>query len=27
VVSVHGNPQLRIVKFPMSLAGVNNANG
>lgn len=25
VVSVHGNPQLRIVKFPMSLAGVNNA--
>jgi len=27
IVSVHGNPQLRIVKFPMSLAGVNNANG
>ena len=26
IVSVHGNPQLRIVKFPMSLAGVNNAN-
>jgi len=24
IVSVYGNPQLRIVKFPMSLAGVNN---
>lgn len=24
IVSVHGNPQLRIVKFPMSLAGVND---
>jgi len=24
IVSVHGNPQLRIVKFPMSLAGVNH---
>lgn len=24
IASIHGNPQLRIVKFPMSLAGVNN---
>lgn len=24
VVSIHGNPQLRIVKFPLSLSGVNH---
>ncbi len=24
IVSIHGNPQLRIVKFPLSIAGVND---